>query len=171
MNQKNLIKISVIFIVLIVIFISFNSIFEYYSFQKVYNSIDDKKLALNFENKLEVMANTVKNTGKPLNIYMNELTNNRQTEKICIIGPYNPNLNNSIKIDWKHSNLWKSTIINNDSLFSVFLINKNVVIPIKIERKAINNYITSSSCTYVKNNTRLELIKNNELIYLKVIEK
>lgn len=167
MNIKNLIK---TFITLTIIFIIYNIIFGYCNFQKVYNSSKDKKLANRIEKKLEAMASEVKNTKKTLHIAINELTEGRKIEKICIIGPYNPNINKVMKVNWKQSNLWKSNVVNDDSLFSIFLIDQNNVIPVKIQLTKLK--LEGQTCIENnKNDIVFDIYNKNYKAYLHINDK
>lgn len=143
---------------------------NYISVQNVYNSYSDRKLAHKIERKLESSARQLRRTKKTKTINLKNLTKDKKINKICVVGPYNRDINKTINVNWQQSKIWKSEVVNDDGLFSIFLIYDKNVIPIKIKRKAIIDYNTylESSCTNFSNNTNIELILNNSYVYLKL---
>lgn len=156
-------------LLIIIISISLYFITRWLEFQKVYSSYEDKKLALSIEKTLEKSAKIVKENKKSISINLYELTKNKEFDKICIVGPYNPDINQFLGVDWEQSKIWTSRIVNYDSLFSMFLINKYSVIPIRVNRKDIINYDIKTPCVKSTHNLNLEFIENNSNVYLKII--
>jgi hypothetical protein len=130
MKIKNLIS---TFIFLIIMFIFYSITVEYYNYKKFYNSYEDKKLAERIEKRLEKIASEVKNTKKSLVVNINELVKNEKVDKICIIGPYSPDMKKLVGINWIQADAWNKSIVSDDSLFSIlFVQNNNKIIPVSI---------------------------------------
>lgn len=168
-NLKKIIAIvfAIPFLIL-TLYITYIISVHYINFQKVYNSYEDKKLAQNIENKLEKMAKKVLKTKKTVSINIDELTEDKEIDKLCVAGPYYPDINKLIGVNWKQSKLWERNVVYYDSLFSIFLIYGNNVIPIKIKRVDINKYITNQSCISSNNDIILELVEYNSNVYLRI---
>lgn len=127
-----LIKALIISVILIIALVICSIVIGKYNFEKVYNSTKDKKLAHSIEKKLENIAINLKNNGESISINIDELTDSRPIEKICVVGPYFPYANELI--DWEKIDEWKKSVINDDTVFSIFFIEHNNVIPVKINR-------------------------------------
>lgn len=166
---KGFIKIILLLILIIIIGISFYITVRWIEFQKVYNSFGDWKLAHKIEGKLEKSAKEVRITKKPLFVNLNELTKDRHIDKMCIVGPYNRDINEAIGVNWKESKIWNRQIVNYDSLFSIILISGNDVVPIEIKRKNIIDYKIKSPCISPINNVILKLIEKNSNVYLEIV--
>ncbi len=165
--KKSITIMFVIPFLILTMYIIYITSVRYISFQKVYSSYEDKKLSQNIEKKLEKMAKKVQETKEPLSIRLNKVDKNRQIDKLCVAGPYYPDINKLMGINWKQSSLWERNVVNDDRLFSIFLIYKNNVIPIKLERSSIN-YI-KSYCLIPEKNIDLKLIEDHSKVYLKII--
>lgn len=165
---KIILKLIITVILAVTLYVIYIISVHYINFQKVYNSYEDKKLSHNIENKLEKMAKKVRKTKKPLSVNFNELTKNRQIDKLCIVGPYNSDINELMGVDWKQAKLWERNVVNYDRLFSIFIIYENNVIPIKINRADIISYTINKSCISSNNNVNLELIEDHSKVYLKI---
>jgi len=165
---KGLTKFIVLMALILVMSISFYITTKWLEFQKVYNSYEDNKLSHKIENKLEKLANSAKRTKKPLSINLDELTDDRQIDKICVAGPYNSDVNKVIGVDWKQSQVWDRQVGCNDTLRSIFLIYDNKVIPIKVKINKIEHILINQPCMQINNGIIFELIENNSNVYLKI---
>lgn len=166
MNIKNLIK---TFIILIIIFIIYNITIEHNNYQKFYNSYDDKKLAEVIEKKLEKAAINVKNSGKSISINLNELIVDEKIEKICIIGPYSPDMNKLIGVYWNKTDNWEKSVVNDDSVFSIFFIQRDYVIPVKIKLMKLRP--EGQVCIENKKDTVFNLYNKNNKVFVYINNK
>jgi hypothetical protein len=137
-----------------------------YKTQKLYGSIKTKFLSEKIALKIETISDKVKTTKKPISIKLGDLTNNRNIDKFCIIYPYHPNINNFIGVNWKQSDNWKKSVVNDDTLFSIFLIEKTNVIPIKLRLSKLRPEKTI--CIINKNDINLNFYYKEQKVILNI---
>lgn len=127
LSMKKNFKILAIFIILTVVLIVFDNL----NYKKYYNSFLDKKEAQKIQSKLETTAYFVQKHDTIKYIDTNYLTK-RNINRFCIIPPYFPDADKFINITWKNFPDWQKDIINQQEFYSLILIEKENVLPIKI---------------------------------------